>query len=49
MVKKILIGNITLKNQEYTLIPTENKRELIYDNNNILVNTKAFIIKNNKN
>jgi hypothetical protein len=45
--KNISESNITLKNQEYTLIPTKNKRELIYDNNNILVNTKPFIINNN--
>lgn len=33
----------TIINQLYTLIPTENKRELIYDNN-IFTNTKPFNI-----
>lgn len=45
--KNIEEGNITLKNQIYTLIPTENKRQLIYKNNE-LVDTKPFIIDNNK-
>jgi hypothetical protein len=45
--KNIEESNITLKNQIYTLIPTENKRQLIYKNNE-LVDTKPFIIDNNK-
>jgi hypothetical protein len=46
--KNISESNITLKNKKYTLILTEIKRNLIYDNKNILVNTKALIINNNK-
>lgn len=36
-------GSISIKSQVYTLIPTQNKRELIYDNN-YLIGTKAFKI-----
>ncbi|KAH7916880.1 hypothetical protein BV22DRAFT_1027292, partial [Leucogyrophana mollusca] len=36
-------GNIEIKDQIYRLIPTENKRELIYKDN-LLVDTKPFII-----
>jgi len=45
--KNIEEGNITIKNQIYTLIPTENKRQLIYKNNE-LVDTKPFVIDINK-
>ncbi len=44
--KDIENANITIKDQLYTLVPTENKRELIYKNNK-LINTKPFIIDNN--
>jgi hypothetical protein len=44
--KNIEEGNIILKNQIYTLIPTENKRQLIYKNNE-LVDTKPIIIDKN--
>lgn len=40
-------GNITIKEQLYTLIPTENKRTLIYSNNKF-VNTKPFTINLDK-
>lgn len=42
--KNIEHSNITIKEQIYTLTATENKRELIY-NNNKLVATKPFILK----
>lgn len=38
-------GSISIRNQIYTLIPTANKRSLIYKNNK-LVGTKAFILHN---
>jgi DNA polymerase type B, organellar and viral len=41
-------GNITIKQQIYTLLPTENKRQLIYKNNK-MVGTKAFSIDLNRN
>ena len=40
-------SNITIKDQLYTLVPTNNKRQLIYNNNN-LIDTKPFIIENSK-
>ena len=40
-------GDITIKNQIYTLKVTANKRQLIYFNNK-LVNTKPFNINENK-
>lgn len=40
-------GSITIKEQLYKLVPTDNKRQLIYFNNK-LVNTKPFIIDENK-
>jgi hypothetical protein len=45
--KNITESNITIKNQLYTLIPTENKRKLIYSNNK-LTNTVPFRIDNNR-
>lgn len=38
-------GSISIRNQIYTLIPTANKRSLLYKNNK-LVGTKAFILHN---
>lgn len=35
-------------NQVYTLKVTNNKRKLIYDNNNKLIGTKPYIINENK-
>jgi len=43
--KHINEGNISIKEQLYTLLPTENKRLLIYKNNQ-LIDTKPFIIDN---
>ena len=40
-------GEILMKEQIYTLTPTQNKRELIIKNNKI-VNTKPYTINNNK-
>jgi hypothetical protein len=40
-------GTITIKNQLYKLVPTENKRQLIYSNNKF-INTKPFTINENK-
>ena len=40
-------GTIEIKNQLYTLQATENKRQLVYKNN-ILTETKPFIINSNK-
>ena len=42
--KSIENTNITIKDQVYTLTLTENKRELIFDNNK-LIDTKAFKIE----
>ena len=41
--KSISDGDITIKDQIYTLTSTDNKRELIYSDN-LLINTKPFII-----
>ena len=41
-------STITLKSQLYSLKVTGNKRELIYDSNNKFVDTKPFVIDNNK-
>jgi hypothetical protein len=38
-------GSISIKSQIYTLIPTANKRNLIYKNNK-LVSTEAFVLNN---
>jgi hypothetical protein len=46
---KILFdSSIQIKDQIYTLKVTSNKRELIYDNNNKLINTRPFIIDKDK-
>ena len=37
-------SNITIKDQIYTLKVTENKRELVYNYNNKLIDTKSFIL-----
>jgi hypothetical protein len=44
--KNIEQGNISIKNEIYTLIMTDNKRKIIYDNNNQFVDTKAFKLEN---
>ncbi len=46
--RSIKEGNITIKKQLYTLLPTENKRQLIYKNNKLIA-TKPFIIDFNRN
>lgn len=38
-------GSISIKDQIYTLVPTANKRTLIYKNG-ILISTKAFLLYN---
>lgn len=40
-------SSIELMEQTYNLIPTENKRKLIYENN-LMVNTKPYVINNEK-
>ena len=42
--KSISNGNITIKDQLYSLKVTANKRILIYDSNEKLINTKPIII-----
>jgi hypothetical protein len=37
-------ANINILEQTYNLKVTGNKRELIYDNNNILIGTKPLVI-----
>jgi DNA polymerase type B, organellar and viral len=46
--KNIEKGHISVLEQIYTLKVTDNKRELIYDKNNKLINTKPYIINNKK-
>ena len=46
--RKIDKSTISLLNQTYNLIPTENKRKLNYDNNNLLISTKPFFINHDK-
>lgn len=38
-------GSISIKDQLYTLVPTANKRNLIYKNNK-LIGTEAFVLDN---
>jgi hypothetical protein len=47
-MRKLSEGHIQLMEQLYTLKVTDNKRELIYDKNNKLIRSKAYIINNNK-
>ena len=42
--KSLEDSTITVKNQVYTLKVTSNKRELIYNNDNKLINTRAYKI-----
>jgi hypothetical protein len=42
--KSLIDSNISIKDQLYTLIATDNKREFLYKNN-ILVDTKAYNVK----
>lgn len=43
--KSLINSNITIKDQLYTLIATDNKRKFIYKKN-ILIDTKAYNVKN---
>ncbi len=45
--KSISEGNISVRNQIYSLMVTDNKRQLIYDKH-MLVGTKPYIIDGNK-
>jgi hypothetical protein len=47
-IKNLSRGNIELREDLYTLKITENKRQLIYSENNELINTKPYIINNDK-
>jgi hypothetical protein len=47
--KSIIDSNISIKNELYTLVATENKRQLIYDTNNRIIGTKPFVIDGKKN
>ena len=47
-IKHLTEGNIEIINEMYTLQVTDNKRELIYDENNKLISTKPYIINNDK-
>lgn len=41
-------GSIKIKDKIYTLSATENKRKLLYNNQNIFIDTQSYIIDNNK-
>ena len=46
--KNISQGNIEIKNEIYTLMKTENKRKLIYDNQNKFIDTLPLKILEDK-
>lgn len=46
--RSIDTSSINLLEQTYKLIPTENKRELVYDNNNMFISTKPYVINKDK-
>ena len=46
--KNLDVANILIKNELYTLKATNNKRELIYNNKDILIDTYPYIINNDK-
>ena len=46
--RNIVKGNITIKDQLYSLQVTGNKRKLIYNENNKLIDSKPFVINENK-
>nr|YP_010170410.1 DNA polymerase type B [Phanerochaete carnosa]QRZ60392.1 DNA polymerase type B [Phanerochaete carnosa] len=46
--RNIAMGSINLLEQTYNLIPTENKRELVFDDNNVFISTKPFVINKDK-
>lgn len=41
-------STIKLIKQTYELIPTENKRQLVYDHNGLMVGTKPYVITPDK-
>ena len=47
-IKSFENANFKIKNEIYTLQLTNNKRKLIYDENNKLIRNKAYIINKNK-
>ena len=47
-IKNFSDGNIEIRNDLYTLQVTNNKRKLIYDENNKLINTQPYIINEKK-
>ena len=47
-MKSLSKAEIQLLEQVYTLQVTDNKRELIYDKNNKLIGTRAYVIDNSK-
>jgi len=46
-MKSLEKGNITILDQIYTLVPTSNKRHLVYNKNRILEKTLPFNIEDN--
>jgi hypothetical protein len=46
--RKLSEAKINILEQVYTLKVTDNKRELIYDNNNKLIGTRTYKISNDK-
>ena len=46
--KNIKLGNITIKDDLYTLMATDNKRKLVYNEKNILIDTKPLVLESNK-
>jgi DNA polymerase type B, organellar and viral len=47
-IKNLSDGNIEVRNELYTLKVTDNKRQLIYNENNELINSNPYIINNDK-
>lgn len=45
--KNLSEGTINILNQSYEIKHNANKRELIYDTNDMLISTKPYILKNN--
>ena len=46
--KNMKEGHISIRKEIYNLMLTENKRQLIYDENNKFIGTKPYIINNKK-
>ena len=47
--KNMFKGTINIKEEIYSIMLNNNKRQLIFDDNNKLKNTKPYRIDNNKN